>query len=61
MFSGQHILPRLIQRLLDVLTGGGSETEITLVNDGNADRSWEVICRLAQEHRWVHDINLMRN
>src|SRR5262249_15996707 len=30
-------------------------------NDGSRDRSWEVICQLAQEHTSVCGINLMRN
>jgi len=32
-----------------------------MVNDGSSDGSWSTICRIAQEHVWVHGINLARN
>lgn len=32
-----------------------------LVNDGSRDRSWEVICQMAQQFSWIRGINLMRN
>lgn len=31
------------------------------VNDGSADRSWDVVLDLAGQHAWVHGISLMRN
>ena len=60
-YNSQGILPQLVKRLLATLPDCGSEIEIILVNDGSTDRSWEVICRLAQEHPGVRGINLMRN
>ena len=35
--------------------------ELILVNDASRDRSWEVICQLADEHTWIRGINLSRN
>jgi hypothetical protein len=36
-------------------------SEVILVNDGNTDRSWEVIVSLSGRHSWIRGINLMRN
>ena len=38
-----------------------SDYELVLVNDSSPDQSWDVICRLAEGHPWIHPINLMRN
>ena len=35
--------------------------EVILVNDGSRDNSWEQICQLSKENRWVRGLNLMRN
>ena len=38
-----------------------SDYELVLVNDSSPDRSWDVICKLADRNPWIHPINLMRN
>ncbi len=35
--------------------------EVILVNDGSRDNSWEQICQISKEYRWVRGLNLMRN
>lgn len=61
VFNSEAILSSLVQRLQAVLASLGLRAEVILVNDGSCDRSWDVICQLAQEHNWVRGINLMRN
>jgi undecaprenyl-phosphate 4-deoxy-4-formamido-L-arabinose transferase len=61
VYRSELILPELVQRLEDVLRATSSRYELVLVDDCSPDGSWEVICRLAQQHEWIHPINLMRN
>jgi glycosyltransferase involved in cell wall biosynthesis len=61
VYRSELILPELVQRLEDVLRQTSSRYELVLVDDCSPDGSWEVICRLAQQHEWIHPINLMRN
>lgn len=61
VFNSQETLPVLIQRLQPVLESHTLRYEVILVNDGSRDRSWKVICQLAQEYKWVRGINMMRN
>jgi glycosyltransferase involved in cell wall biosynthesis len=61
VYNSEATLPTLVQRLEPVLVSLGWEHELVLVNDGSADRSWEIIQRLAAERSWVRGINLMRN
>ena len=59
MFNSEASLPLLVQRLHAVLSP--PDFEIVLVNDGSADRSWDVIRDLARRHPSVRGLNLMRN
>jgi glycosyltransferase involved in cell wall biosynthesis len=61
VYRSELILPELVQRLEDVFRATTSRYELVLVDDCSPDGSWEVICRLAQQHEWIHPINLMRN
>jgi undecaprenyl-phosphate 4-deoxy-4-formamido-L-arabinose transferase len=61
VYNGQESLAELVARLDVVLKALGNENELLLVNDGSADRSWEVISGLASQHRWIRGIDLMRN
>ena len=61
VYRSELILPELVQRLEDVLRATSSRYELVLVDDCSPDGSWEVICRLAQQHHWIRPINLMRN
>jgi undecaprenyl-phosphate 4-deoxy-4-formamido-L-arabinose transferase len=59
VFNSEGSLPLLIRELEAALSGTGRE--IVLVNDGSADRSWEVIRELARRNPTIRGINLMRN
>jgi undecaprenyl-phosphate 4-deoxy-4-formamido-L-arabinose transferase len=61
VYNGQDSLSELVDRLHAVLKLLGAPYELLLVNDGSADRSWEVISNLAAQHEWIRGINLMRN
>jgi len=61
VYNSEATLPALAARVSRVLVEISSAHELVLVNDGSRDRSWSVIRRLAQQHRWVRGINLMRN
>lgn len=55
------ILPRLVERLMPVLSARGAAYELILVNDGSRDASWSVIEEQVRRHPWVRGIDLMRN
>lgn len=61
VFNGEGTLLELVERLNNMLGSLGEKTELILVNDGSADRSWELITELAGRFAWVRGINLMRN
>jgi glycosyltransferase involved in cell wall biosynthesis len=61
VYRSDAILPELVTRLESVLSGVTSGYELVLVNDCSPDRSWDVICQLADRNPWLHPINLMRN
>ena len=61
VYNGQDSLSELVDRLHAVLKLLEIQYELLLVNDGSADRSWEVISSLAAQHEWIRGINLMRN
>ena len=61
VYRSEPILPELVQRLGNALARLTSNYELILVNDSSPDRSWDVICRLADRNPWIHPINLMRN
>ena len=61
VYRSEAILPELVKRLESALSRIASDYELVLVNDSSPDRSWDVICQVADRHRWIHPINLMRN
>lgn len=61
VYRSEKTLPALVRRTVEALAGLTSDYEIILVNDGSPDHSWEIICRLAQEHPFIRGINLTRN
>ena len=61
VFNAESILPRLVERLVSVLSACAEHFEIILVNDGSRDRSWAVIAELAQQHPRVRGLDLQRN
>jgi len=61
VYNSEGILPELIARLSSALRELSIRFEVVLVNDGSRDRSWNVICELAEQFDWIRGINLMRN
>lgn len=61
VYNSQDTLRELVTRLGQSLPDWCERFEVLLVNDGSRDRSWEVICELAHEFRFVRGINMMRN
>ncbi len=61
VYNSSAILPELIRQLLQELPLLSDCYEIILVDDASADNSWEVICRLAEQHPPLRGINMMRN
>jgi glycosyltransferase involved in cell wall biosynthesis len=61
VYRSEPILPELVRRLESVLRGTTPDYEVVLVDDCSPDRSWDVICQLAQQYPWIRGINLMRN
>ena len=61
VYNSELTLAALIERLDPVLRKVASAFEVILVNDGSRDGSWLVASELAQSHRFVRALNLMRN
>jgi len=61
VYNASDSLPELVDALGSVLPAVAKRFELVLVNDGSPDQSWEVITRLAHQHRWVRGVDLMRN
>jgi glycosyltransferase involved in cell wall biosynthesis len=61
VYNSATTLPVLVQRLETALIALRIPFEVILVNDGSTDTSWQVIEELAQKHRWVEGMCMMRN
>jgi glycosyltransferase involved in cell wall biosynthesis len=61
VYNSEASLPELIARLDAWRHQFADRLEVILVNDGSRDKSWEVICQLAQGKDWVRGLNLTRN
>jgi len=61
VFNSAQSLSLLCTQLFPILNEISEQYELILVNDGSRDKSWETICKLAEEYHWISGINLMRN
>ena len=61
VYNSAATLPILVQRLEPALVALRIPFAVILVNDGSTDTSWQVIEELAQKHRWVEGVCMMRN
>ncbi len=63
VYGSASILPRLVQRLEEVLGPalGGDAFEVILVHDSGPDDAWAVISQEASSHPWLKGIELRRN
>src|SRR5208283_2539252 len=61
LFNEQESIVPLYNQLIAVLSRLSKSFEIIFINDGSADGSYAVLCRLAEADRSVKVINLRRN
>lgn len=61
VFNSEGTVADVVAGVLEVFEHHRLEVEIILVNDASADRSWEVIATLAEEHPNVVALDLLRN
>lgn len=62
VYNEEENLPELGQRLFAILQAQPYASEIIFVDDGSADRSWEIIMRLHQEQpQLVRGVQFIRN
>jgi undecaprenyl-phosphate 4-deoxy-4-formamido-L-arabinose transferase len=61
VYRGGKLVEPLVKELVKALPSFTKKYEVILVNDGSPDNSWDVIQRLAREHKNVRGIRLMRN
>jgi undecaprenyl-phosphate 4-deoxy-4-formamido-L-arabinose transferase len=61
VYNGALTIRELTARLAAVLPALAEDYELVFVEDNGPDNSWDVICQLAGEYRWVRGIKLMRN
>ena len=60
-FNEEEILPQALNRLHAAGQATGRSYEILLVDDGSADRTWEIIAAQAQHDARVRGVRLSRN
>jgi polyisoprenyl-phosphate glycosyltransferase len=63
VYNSERIVPELARRIAAAMTGAhpAREYEVILVNDGSADRSWQMIEQACDAHPAVRGINLRIN
>ncbi|HLN26831.1 MAG TPA: glycosyltransferase family 2 protein [Gemmataceae bacterium] len=61
LFNEQDSLVPLQDEITVAARQAGLEIEVFYVDDGSTDRSWPIICELAQKDGGVHGIRLRRN
>ena len=63
VYNEDKMLPLLCPELKKVMDGesGKYEWEVLFVNDGSKDKTWDIICRLHKENKFVHGVNLAHN
>lgn len=61
VYQSQETLPKLAERLNEVLPQIVERFEVIMVNDGSRDNSWQVIESLIEKYDWLRGMSLMRN
>jgi len=61
LFNEEESIQALYERLSAALTALGKTFEIIFINDGSSDRSYDRLCRVADQDPHVKVINLRRN
>ena len=58
VYNSERIVPELVRRIAQAMT---TDYELILVNDGSADRSWQMIEQACDADPAVRGINLRIN
>ncbi|MEZ5383513.1 MAG: glycosyltransferase family 2 protein [Microthrixaceae bacterium] len=61
VFNSEDVVGGVVEELLETFERAGIDGEVICVNDGSADRSWQVVSRLADSHPNVVALDLLRN
>lgn len=61
VYKSESFVEKTVAEIMRAIAHFGIDAEIILVNDGSPDNSWEVIKRLASEHRHIKAINFVKN
>ncbi len=61
VYNSGAMLEMLLARLVPVLEAHSAAYEVILVDDGSADESWSVICKLSAQYPALLGVRLMRN
>jgi glycosyltransferase involved in cell wall biosynthesis len=61
VYNSEKTLPLLYERLAAAMAAIRVPFDIIFVDDGSADRSWDVISSIARDHRAATGIRMMRN
>lgn len=61
VYRSEAILPHLVDKIQEALSGAAWPYELILVCDSSPDGSWEVIQRLAAANGFVRGVNLTKN
>lgn len=61
VFNEDETLPNFVEQVMADLTDSSFSFELLFVDDGSADRSWQVIVDLANKHPNIRGLRLARN
>jgi len=61
VFNSERLIGETVRRTAEFFERAGWRHQIVLVNDGSADRSWEVVAALARQNASIVAINLEKN
>lgn len=61
LYNEQEVILESYRRLRETMEQSGESYELLFINDGSADRTWEIACDLAREDKNLRLIGFSRN